>query len=143
MAEDVKLQRTRSVLHRGERNTSHVVCFQRTEEEMFDGASLRSLYLDPADVKDLGDPSVITVTIHPGDLLNGEIPEVEEIEEFGRAFLEPVERSDGRWDWRLVHENTETLCGSDQGYETRSMAFQMGSRCVGRGYSIEFRGWES
>lgn len=143
MSHDVKLTRTRSVLTRLP-GSAHAVPFGRSEEEVDDGANLRTLYLDPADVTDLGEPSEITVTIYPGDLLNDPTSELEEDgpeETHGRAFLEPVKRADGRWDWHLIHENGSILCGSDQGYETRSMAFEIGRRCLTAGYHVETRGW--
>lgn len=30
--------------------------------------------------------------------------------------FEPYRREDGRWDWRLIASNGETLCNSSQGY---------------------------
>lgn len=142
MSETAKLTRTRSVLTR-QPGSAHAVPFARSEEEVDDGAHLRTLYLDPADVADLGDPEAITVTIYPGDLLNDPTEALQDGPEemHGRAFLEPVDRTDGRFDWRLRHENGEILCGSDQGYETRSMAFTMGRRCVAGGYDLDTRGW--
>lgn len=137
-----RLTRTRSVLHRLSGN-KHDVTYGRDPEEVVDGASFRKVVLTRADADDLGLPDKITVTIHPGDLLNAELEPGEDNPEptYGDATFEPVERADGRWDWRLVHANGDVLCGSDQGYENRADAFEIGRRCLSGGYMVT-AGWD-
>jgi uncharacterized protein YegP (UPF0339 family) len=45
--------------------------------------------------------------------------------------LDVFTRSDGRYDFRIIAaENGETLCSSDQGYENRSQAVEIGKRAL-------------
>ena len=117
------------------------VMYGRDPEDEADAADFRAVFIDEATRRDLGDPDEITVTIHPGDLLNPDSGEDVPEDEYGNARFEPVERADGRWDWRLVHENGNVLCGSDQGYENRADAFEIGRRCLSGGYAVT-SGWD-
>lgn len=45
--------------------------------------------------------------------------------------FEAFERSDGQWDWRLVADNGDVLCGSDQGFRDRTDA-ERGARAAAR-----------
>lgn len=117
--------------------------FGYTPEENVDNPTrARCISIDESTFVDLGEPEQITVTIHPGDLLNAEADADGPEPTFGDARFEPVQRADGRWDWRLVHANGNVLCGSDQGYETRSMAFEIGRRCLSGGYMVTATEWE-
>lgn len=89
----------------------------------------RHVFVDVADFEELGAPDEITVTIEPGDHLNAEY--------HGTAQLWVIRRGDGRYDWRLTHENGDQLCGSNQGYETESRAVEYGRRCIGGGYDVD------
>lgn len=94
----------------------------------------RVLVVDDETFVDLGAPAQITVTIEPGDQLN----DADREENHGAATLSTIARGDGTFDWRLTHENGDQLCGSAQGYSTRTMAWEMGRRCIAGTYSIAF-----
>lgn len=141
-----KLTRTRSVLTLCDvaarlNDTGPHVFYGRDDADADEAGDFRGVLLDEGTRRDLGDPEQITVTIHPGDLLNPEPDEDVPEPTYGNASFEPVERADGRWDWRLVHENGNVLCGSDQGYENRAEAFEVGRRCLSGGYAVT-SGWD-
>lgn len=50
-----------------------------------------------------------------------------------RSRLEIFERVDGRYDWRLIGGNGETIVASNQGYENRAEARAMAQRVVVEG----------
>lgn len=65
------LLKTRKVLQRSERQYSvdHIF-FQQENEDGIRPRYTTGIYLSNADVEDMGNPDVITVTVEPGDLLN-------------------------------------------------------------------------
>lgn len=65
------LERARTVMHREDvipRVVGHVVFVSRSDD---DGSILRTTSFAEELYRDFGEPDQITVTIEPGDLLNG------------------------------------------------------------------------
>lgn len=96
----------------------------------------RHVFVDGETFEDLGEPEQVTVTIEPGDTLNVTTDD-DSPEHHGGATLTAIQRSDGKWDWRLTHDNTNQLAGSDQGYDNRSTALEYGRRVVFGTYTVD------
>lgn len=65
------LRRRRSRFDRVEVSPDGTACFEQDEEELMP-RPIKSIFLDKQTYEDMGSPSVITVDITPGDLLNEE-----------------------------------------------------------------------
>lgn len=111
--------------------------YRYPDEDIADNpARARHVFVDVADFEELGAPDQITVTIEPGDHLNVDTDD-DGPEHHGGATLTAIQRSDGKWDWRLTHDNTNQLAGSDQGYDNRSTALEYGRRVVFGTYTVD------
>jgi hypothetical protein len=67
MATLAKTASVLTVISKGEKSVS----FGRTMEEINDGVSGRMVWLSAEDWKELGEPEEVTVTIQPGNTLDG------------------------------------------------------------------------
>lgn len=107
-----------------------VACHQYryTDDDIADNPDrARHVFLDVESTVDLGTPDEITVTIEPGDRLNGD----------WEARFEPRQREDGRWGWVLVHRNGNVLVSEfSQGYENEAEAAEIGWKVVSGQYLV-------